>query len=125
MGKKAKAKKAKKNLVAKGGWGSPNTYELFREELARPVRFELPVFHAQRGGIKFADLSSTSQNEGGDSIMAASSGVSISKVAHAASLVAFVAAAIGSTLFGHTGLELVAGGLALYAGGDLLEDVLS
>lgn len=51
--------------------------------------------------------------------------VSISKLFHVASLVAFGAAAIGSTLFGHGGLELVAGGLFLYASGDLAEDVLS
>lgn len=51
--------------------------------------------------------------------------MNIGKLFHVASLVAFAAAAIGNTLFGHSGLELVAGGLFLYAGGDLAEDVLS
>ena len=51
--------------------------------------------------------------------------VSIAKLAHVGSLVAFVAAALGNTVFGYSGLELIGGGLALYAGGDLLEDILS
>lgn len=50
---------------------------------------------------------------------------SVSKLAHISALVALVAAALGNTLFGHSGLELVSAGLALHVGGDLLEDVLS
>lgn len=47
------------------------------------------------------------------------------KLFHLGALVAFGAAFLGSTLFGHSGGELVAGGLFLYAGGDLAEDLLS
>lgn len=52
------------------------------------------------------------------------SGISISKLANVASVVALAAAAFGNTVFGLSGLELVAAGLALHSGGDLLEDVL-
>lgn len=51
--------------------------------------------------------------------------MSIAKAFHVASLIAFGAAFLSSTLFGHAGVELVAGGLFLYASGDLAEDVLS
>lgn len=50
--------------------------------------------------------------------------VSVSKLFHVAALFAFGAAFFDSVVFGHSGLELVAGGLFLYAGGDLAEDVL-
>lgn len=50
--------------------------------------------------------------------------MSISKLFHVAAIGAFVAAAIGSTVFGHSDLELVAAGLALYTGAELAEDVL-
>lgn len=50
--------------------------------------------------------------------------VSVSKLFHVASLVAFGAATISATLFGHGGVELVAAGLFLYAGGDVAEEVL-
>lgn len=59
------------------------------------------------------------------SIMASSSGISISKLAHVGSLVAFVAAGLGNVVFGHGGLELVSFGLALHVGGELAESVLS
>jgi uncharacterized membrane protein len=51
--------------------------------------------------------------------------VSVSKLFHVASLVAFIAAIFGNTVFGHSGIELVAAGLAFHAGADLAEDVLS
>lgn len=51
--------------------------------------------------------------------------VSVSKVFHVASLVAFGAAAIDAVLFGHGGVELVSAGLFLYVGGDVAEEVLS
>lgn len=51
--------------------------------------------------------------------------VSISRLAHVGSLLAFGAAAFGNTVFGNSGLELVAAGLALYVGGDIAEGVLS
>lgn len=51
--------------------------------------------------------------------------ISISKLAHVASIVFFGVAAFGGALFGHAGLELVGAGLALFAGGDLLEDIVS
>lgn len=51
--------------------------------------------------------------------------VSISRLSHVASLIAFAAAAFGNTVFGNGGLELVAAGLALYVGGDIAETVLS
>lgn len=51
--------------------------------------------------------------------------VSVSKVFQVASLIAFGAAAIGSVLFGHGGIELVSAGLFLHVGGDLAEDVLA
>lgn len=63
--------------------------------------------------------------EGGDFIMASTPSISVSKLANVASLLAFVAAALGNTVFGYSGLELVAGGLALHAGADVLESVLS
>lgn len=47
------------------------------------------------------------------------------KLANVGALVALAAAALGHTLFGYSGLELVAGGLFLSAGADLIEDVLS
>ncbi len=55
----------------------------------------------------------------------ATKSLSIKKLAHVGSVVALVAAALGNTVFGYSGLELVAGGLALHVGGDLLEDVIS
>lgn len=57
--------------------------------------------------------------------MANGKSVSIKKLAHVASLVALVGGVLGSTIFGHSGLELVSAGLALHVGGDLLDDVLS
>jgi hypothetical protein len=51
--------------------------------------------------------------------------MSISKLFHVASIVAFVAGAISGTVFGHSGLELVSAGLGLYVSGDLAEDILS
>lgn len=51
--------------------------------------------------------------------------MSISKLFHVGALVAFGAALFGNTVFGHAGTELLAGGLFLYASGDLAEDVLS
>ena len=51
--------------------------------------------------------------------------MSISKLFHVASIAAFVAGAIGSTVFGHSGLELLSGGLALYVSADVIEDVLN
>lgn len=51
--------------------------------------------------------------------------VSVSKLFHVASLVAFGAATLGSVLFGHGGVELLGAGLFLYASGDLAEDVLA
>lgn len=50
--------------------------------------------------------------------------MSISKLFHVASLFLFGAAFLDATVFGHAGGELLAGGLFLYAGGDLAEDVL-
>ena len=55
----------------------------------------------------------------------ANSHISVKKLAHLGSIVALVAAALGNTVFGYSGLELVAGGLALHVGGDLLNDVVS
>lgn len=49
----------------------------------------------------------------------------IKKLAKVGSLVGLVAAALGHAVFGYSGLELVAGSLALHYGGDLLDDVLS
>lgn len=115
--KKKKAKKAKKiEALSAGGWCAP----------VSPL-YDLPTFSVQRGGIKYpAAPKSTSYPRGrGDSIMASSSGLSISKLAHVSSLVALVAAGLGNVIFGHGGLELVSFGLALHVGGDLLEDVLS
>lgn len=51
--------------------------------------------------------------------------MNIAKLFHVASIVTFVAAAIGSTVFGHSDLELVAAGLALYVGADVADDLLS
>lgn len=51
--------------------------------------------------------------------------MSISKLFHVAALFMFGAGFLSSTVFGHAGTELLAGGLFLYAGGDLAEDVLS
>lgn len=56
--------------------------------------------------------------EGGDYM-------NIHKLANVGSLLAFAAAALGHAVFGYSGLELVAGGLFLHAGADLIEDVLS
>lgn len=50
--------------------------------------------------------------------------VSVSRLFHVASLIAFGAGFLGATLFGHAGLELVSGGLFLYAAGDVAEGVL-
>lgn len=57
--------------------------------------------------------------------MAHTPSVSVSKLVNLGSLVAFVAAALGNTLFGYSGLELVAGGLALHVGADVIDSVLS
>lgn len=57
--------------------------------------------------------------------MANSVSVSVSKIASLGALLAFGAAAFGNAVFGLSGLELVAAGLGLHAGGGLLEDVLS
>lgn len=116
MSKKKKDKKKHKknqnqNLLASGGFCAPTT----------PLYDFLPVFKASRGGIVFPTSGSTSQSGGGDSVMH----ISISKLAHVGSLVAFVAAVFGNTVFGHAGLELVSAGLALHVGGELLEDVLA
>lgn len=51
--------------------------------------------------------------------------VSVGKLFKVASLVAFGAAALGNVLFGHSGVELVSGGLFLYVGGDIAEEVLA
>lgn len=51
--------------------------------------------------------------------------MNIHKLASVGSLLAFAAAALGHAVFGYSGLELVAGGLFLHAGADLIEDVLS
>jgi len=51
--------------------------------------------------------------------------MSISKLFHVASLFMFGAGFLGATVFGHAGLEVVSGGLFLYASGDLAEDILS
>jgi hypothetical protein len=51
--------------------------------------------------------------------------MSVAKVFHVASLVFFGASFLGATLFGHAGVELLGGGLFLYASGDLAEEVLS
>lgn len=56
--------------------------------------------------------------EGGDFNM------SISKLFEVAALVSFGAAVLGSTILGHSGLELVASGLFFHAGAGLAEDVL-
>jgi len=56
--------------------------------------------------------------KGGDLIM-------VHKLFYVASLVAFGAAVLGDTVFGHSGLELVSAGLFLYVGADLAEEVLS
>lgn len=50
--------------------------------------------------------------------------MNIKRVFEVASLVAFGAAFLGSTLFGHGGIELIASGLFLYVGGDLASEVL-
>lgn len=50
--------------------------------------------------------------------------VSVSKAFKVASLVAFVAAAFGNTVLGHSGLELVAAGLALNSGAGVAKKVL-
>ena len=50
--------------------------------------------------------------------------VSVSKALKVASLVAFVAAAFGNTVLGHSGLELVAAGLALHTGAGTVKKVL-
>lgn len=57
--------------------------------------------------------------------MASTPTLSISKLVNVASFLTFVAAALGNTVFGYSGLELVAGGLALHAGADIIENVLS
>lgn len=51
--------------------------------------------------------------------------ISIRKLANVGALVAFGAALLGNAIFGHAGLELVAAGLALHTGADLLEDILA
>lgn len=51
--------------------------------------------------------------------------LSIAKVANVAAIVSFIAATISATLFGHAGVELVAAGLALHVGGDLLESAVT
>lgn len=57
--------------------------------------------------------------------MANTPAVSISKLANLAAVLALAAAAFGNTVFGVSGLELVASGLALHVGGDVLESVLN
>ena len=51
--------------------------------------------------------------------------VSVSKLASLAALVAFIAAAFGNTVVGLEGLELVAAGLGLHTGADILDSLLS
>lgn len=85
-----------------------------------PIEYDLPVFRANRGSIEFPEPNFTSQNR-----EVIYMGVSISRLFHVASLVAFGGAVLGSTLFGHGGLELVSAGLFLHVGADLAEDVLA
>lgn len=57
--------------------------------------------------------------------MANTPSLSISKLVNVASFLTFVAAALGNTVFGYHDLQLVAAGLALHAGADVIESVLS
>ena len=56
--------------------------------------------------------------------MAHTPSLSISKLVNVASFISLVAAALGNTVFGYSGLELVAGGLALHVGSEVIENVL-
>lgn len=57
--------------------------------------------------------------------MANTPSFSVSKLVNLGSFVALLAAALGNTLFGYSGVELVAGGLALHVGADVIDNVLS
>lgn len=110
--KKKKNKKTKK-VTEEGkfdhplyGWATP------------VIEYDLPVFKAPRGPIKFNVSPSFNPTRGGDYM-------NISRFVSVGSLVGLVVAALGHTLFGYSGLELVAGSLALHYGADLIEDVLS
>ncbi len=99
--------KKKESLTASGGWSSSSQplYDLF------------PKVTAQRGGITCANLKPEFTNRGGDHMR-------IKRVFEVLSLVAFGAGFLGSTLFGHSGVELLSGGLFLYAAGDLADEIL-
>lgn len=47
------------------------------------------------------------------------------KLVNLAALVAFGAAVLGDTIFGHAGLELVAAGLFLHVGSDTIQELVS
>lgn len=84
-----------------------------------PLYAPLPVFKAHKGPIEFPE-SIFNPKRGGDHMQ-----ISVSRLANVGALLAFGAAAFGNVVFGVSGLELVAAGLGLHAGGDLLEDILS
>lgn len=114
MSKNKKSKKSKK-VTQEGkfdhplyGWTAP------------VIEYDLPIFTANRGPIEFPEPVQFQSMRGGDHMQ-----ISVSRLANVAALLAFGAAAFGNVVFGLQGLELVAAGLGLHAGGDLLEDILS
>lgn len=113
MPKNKKSKKKAKKVTQEGKFDHPLYGAGFGYE------FDLPVFRAPRGPIEYPEPSFQSMR-GGDHMQ-----ISVSRLANVAALLAFGAAAFGNVVLGLSGLELVAAGLGLHAGGDLLEDILS